>query len=130
MCSLGCSESEDEPLIEPPITTVAGHKYSAKTQRPSDARVMYRNYQFSTDGEIAIEERLDSPKGELFRDYFGYFEYTHPVLNLEIQSVPGCSDCFNNFVAQVSNDRRSFSYTIWDISIGDHRTLTFHIQDE
>lgn len=126
-----CSSDDENPKIDPPksYTTITGNTYHAKSWRFSDHRTTYEVYKFNNDGTIDIVENFDSPNGELYEKGIGTYEYSHPELKLKIQSVSGCENCFNNFTATVSDDRRSFTYQVYDISIGAKRSLDFKISE-
>ena len=125
LCLVFLSCSKEDKVY----TTIIGETYICKSA--SGSHSLYLIYEFTTDGKISIEERLDSETGELHDTNHGYFEYNHTELKLKIQSVPDCETpgCFNNFTASVSDDRRSFTYEIWDITIGGKRDLIFHIKE-
>lgn len=127
---ISCSDDSEENIQEQFYTTIIGNTYIAKSKRISDSRPLYLIYEFKSNGEISIEERFDSETGTLYRNPVGYYEYNHPSIDLQIQSIEGCDDCFNNFTGTVSNDRKSFSYQIWDISTSSHHTLVFKIKQK
>lgn len=125
-----CSKDSEEDIQEQSYSTIIGNTYVTKSERASDSRPLYLIYEFKSNGEITIEERLDSENGTLYGSPVGYYEYNHPSIELQIQSIEGCDDCFNNFTATVSNDRKSFSYQVWDTSTSSHRKVTFKIKQK
>jgi len=122
--------SKEEPEKE--ITSIVGHKYVANYKRLFIYRKKDLNlfliYRFGNDGVISIEERLDSENGKLYETNFGFFEYNHPVLDLQINS--GCEECFNYFTANVSDNKKEFSYEIYVLSYNKNVTLEFKMKDE
>jgi hypothetical protein len=122
--------SKEEPEKE--ITSIVGHRYVANYERYSYTEKrdinLFLIYSFGNDGVISIEERLDSENGTLYETNIGYFEYNHPVLELKINS--GCEECFNYFTANVSDDKKDFSYSIYVLSYNKNVTLEFKLKDK
>ncbi|NDV47848.1 hypothetical protein D0T49_12405 [Paludibacter sp. 221] len=116
---------KEEP--EKDFTTIVGHTYVANYQNYSYAEKkelnLFLTYKFNQDGTIAFEERVDSETGRLYESGKGYFEYNHPTLKLKVQSI--CDECFNNFTAKVSTDKKEFSYQIYLLSANKSITLNF-----
>lgn len=83
----------------------------------------------SNDSTIDIEERMYSSDGTLKDKMKGFFNYNHPNLELKVQSISSCEECFNYFTATVSDDRKSFSYSIWDMGVSKQKTIVFKIKE-
>jgi hypothetical protein len=122
---VGLSCSDKEPFEEDPIISVAGHTYAAKW-KTIDFRTLYIIYEMSIDSTISITERLDTETGEIYDQSFGFYKYSHPELDLKVRSI--CDECFNYFTATVAEDRKSFTYEIWDLPTSKFWDLVFKIK--
>lgn len=123
-CEKNNANTKDDEIV---YNTIIGNTYIAKDRTFSDNRTLFLIYEFKPNGDLTIQERLYSENGELYMNSFGYFEYKHPTLELEINSM--CDKCFNYFTATVANDYKSFKYSIYDISISSSRELVFNIKE-
>ena len=125
-----CSKNEDEQNNSKTYTTIVGNTYSAKSIRSYDSRDAYLIYKMNTNGTISQEIRLDSSTGEVYQTRTnGSYVYNYPSLELKLQSITDCPDCFNNFTATVDNDFKSFSYTIFDLPTLSNKKLLFNIME-
>ena len=123
-----CSKDDDNVDKQINYTTIIGNTYITKQNLPYESRDAYRIYKMNTNGTISQEIRFDSPTGEIYQTMNGSYEYNHPSLELTIQhSIDVCSNCFNYFTANVSDDFKSFSYTIFDLPTGTNKELVFNI---
>jgi hypothetical protein len=124
-----CSKSDDDNVDQQiNYTTIIGNTYITKSNLPYDSRDAYRVYKMNTNGTISQEIRFDSPTGEIYQTMNGSYEYNHPSLELTIQhSIDISSGSFNYFTAIVSDDFKSFSYTIFDLPSGTNKELVFNI---
>lgn len=105
------------------FTSFRGHTYIAVDWIASTHGLLYLIYKFNEDGSIEIEERKNSVDGELYDSSVGLYSYKEDALVLEIPSI-GTS--YNEFWADLHSDYKSFTYLIYDISIGKDRTLFFY----
>ncbi|WP_252639719.1 lipocalin family protein [Dysgonomonas mossii] len=105
------------------FTSMSGHTYIAVDWRASTHELLYLIYKFDNDGTINIERRLHEINGELYDSSVGTYEESGANVTLRIPSV-GTS--YNEFTATLHNDLKSFTYQIYDISIGTRRTLLFY----
>lgn len=108
------------------FSSITGHTYIAANWEYSSYRTTYLLYTFNHDGTISIEERFDTPHGELYDTSKGKYKIENKNILLEIQSISDCDDCFNNFTANFDTDYKAFTYEILDISIGAKRNLLFY----
>lgn len=123
-----CSKDDDNVDKQINYTTIIGNTYITKQNLPYESRDAYRIYKMNTNGTISQEIRFDSPTGEIYQTMNGSYEYNHPSLELTIQhSIDVCSNCFNYFTANVRDDFKSFSYTIFDLPTGTNKELVFNI---
>ena len=125
LASTSCQkrDSEDDKIY----TTVKGNTYVAES--PASWQIgMYIIYKMDNDSTIDIEERMYSVDGDLKNKLKGYFKYTHPTLKLRVQSISGCENCFNYFTAHVDDDRKSFSYTIFDLGDLRNKIIEFKLK--
>ncbi|WP_298265971.1 hypothetical protein [uncultured Lutibacter sp.] len=123
-----CSKVDDNVDKQINYTTIIGNTYITKQNLPYESRDAYRIYKMNTNGTISQEIRFDSPTGEIYQTMNGSYEYNHPSLELTIQhSIDVCSNCFNYFTANVRDDFKSFSYTIFDLPTGTNKELVFNI---
>lgn len=122
-----CGNDEEVNKNEKKYNTVVGNTYTTETVLSSDKKI-YGIYEFKSDGSIVITENINSINGELYNKSIGHFEYSHPTLKLEIQSIKGCNNCFNYFTAEVSDDRRTFNYKIF-YTDENYSLVKFNITD-
>jgi hypothetical protein len=125
-----CKKNDEKKTEqEKEYTTIVGYTYIANHYVYSfiedKVRHIFLIYTFDQNGAITIEERYDSETGELIELKKGRFEYNHPVLKLEIQSI--CEDCFNYFTANVSEDKKEFSYEIFT-NLSKKEILVFKVK--
>jgi len=120
---------KDDPVAEKEkiYTTIKGNTYVAKSPVNWESGT-YIIYKFDNDSTIDIEERMYSSDGELKNKREGFFKYNHPNLELKIQSILGCDNCFNHFTAIVADDKKSFSYEIWDMGVSENKIIEFNIK--
>lgn len=118
---------KDDPVVEKIYTTIKGNTYIAES--PASWEVgMYIIYKMDNDSSIDIEERMYSVNGDLKSKMKGYFKYKHPTLELRVQSITGCENCFNYFTAAVDDDRKSFKYSIYDMGVSKNKIMEFKIK--
>lgn len=108
------------------FSSITGHTYIAADWQYSTHRTTYLLYTFNQDGTISIDERLDTINGELYETSKGKYKTEGTNILLEIQSIPDCDNCFNNFTASIDASYKAFTYEILDISIDTKRTLFFY----
>lgn len=113
-------------IPEAEFSDLVGHVYAATDWLSSSHQTIYITYSFKQDGTIDIEHRYEGRKGELYSTTKGKYETESSKLLLAIQSIQDCDDCFNNFEATISADKKSFTYEVYDVSIGKKRTLMFY----
>lgn len=129
---ISCSSDDDNNDDDiPDYTTIINNTYICKDRFASNpSKVKWIIYKINSDGSIKIEERENTVNGNIYSNKIGHFEYYHPNLKLKIQSIDDCDNCFNNFEAEVSENRRIISYQIYDITSGGNRILKFHVFDD
>ncbi|RHJ92590.1 hypothetical protein [Parabacteroides bouchesdurhonensis] len=108
------------------FSDLAGHIYAAADWLPSSHQTIYVTYYFKLDGTIEIEHRYEGREGQLYSKTKGKYKTEASKLLLTIQSIQDCDDCFNNFDATISIDKKSFTYEVYDVSIGKKRILMFY----
>lgn len=119
---------EDNSLLDNKVyTTVKGNTYVAQSTASWELG-MYIIYKMDNDSTIDVEERMYSVDGELKNKSKGYFKFKYPVLELRVQSITGCDDCFNFFTATVNSDLKSFNYSIWDMGASKNKIMLFKIK--
>ena len=120
---------KDDPATEKEkiYTTIKGNTYIAESPASWELG-MYIIYKMGNDSTIDIEERMYSSDGALKGKTKGFFKYNHPNLELKVQSISGCEDCFNYFTATVDDNRKSFKYSIWDMGVSKHKIIEFKIK--
>lgn len=123
-----CEKKEILPEKGKTYTTIKGNTYVAESPASYEMG-LYIIYKMSNDSTILIEERMHSADGMLKDKKKGFFKYKHPNLELQVQSITGCEDCFNYFTATVDDDRKSFSYSIWDMPVSKFKTIIFKIKE-
>jgi hypothetical protein len=123
-----CEKDDIVTEEEKTYTTIKGNTYVAKSPASWESGV-YIIYKMSNDSTIDIEERMYSSDGKLKDKMKGFFKYSHPNLELKVQSISGCENCFNYFTATVADDRKSFKYTIWDMMVSKDKTIEFKIKE-
>lgn len=123
-----CQKDDIVTEEEKTYTTIKGNTYVAESPASWELGV-YIIYKMSNDSTIDIEERMYSSDGTLKDKMKGFFNYNHPNLELKVQSISSCEECFNYFTATVSDDRKSFSYSIWDMGVSKQKTIVFKIKE-
>lgn len=103
--------------------SLSGHTYIAADWRASTHELLYLIYEFNTDGTFKIQERLNGIDGELYDSSTGTYKQSGTNIAIEIPTV-GTS--YNEFTATLHSDLKSFTYQVYDVSIGSKRTLMFY----
>lgn len=121
-----CQKGENIAEKEKIYTTIKGNTYIAESPASWELG-MFIIYKMDNDSTIDIENRMYSVNGDLKSKTKGYFKYNHPTLELKV-GEPGCNNCFNYFTATVTDDRKSFKYSIYDMGVSKDKIIEFKIK--